>query len=87
MKKQNKTKNINVYSEFSQIHQKNQNLTDFQESENKVSMIILFYLGHPHLICPFDKNFIEIYYEPHTLLDTEICIGAQHSHGLGPWEV
>lgn len=72
---------------FSQILQKNQNLAVLQESEDKVLRIVLFYLELPHLICPFSKYFIEIYYEPHIPLSAEIRTGARHSRGLGPWEV
>ena len=62
--KKAKQKIINVHSKFSRSSRR----TKIWQNQKTVSMIILFYLGHPHLIHPFKTNFTEIYYELHILL-------------------
>ena len=59
-----KRKIINVHSKFSRSSRR----TKIWQNQKTISMIILFYLGHPHLIHPFKTNFTEIYYELHNLL-------------------
>ena len=62
--KKAKQKIINVYSKFSRSSRR----TKIWQNQKTASTIILFYLGHPHLIHPFKTNFSEIYYELHILL-------------------